>query len=137
MVYHCSMKIGELAKKAKVNIDTIRYYERRGLLHKPRRSTSDYRIYSEADAKRLLFIIHAKSLGFTLEEIKVLLSLRAGESNCDEVRQIARNKAGEIASRVESLLRMQHVLLELAEQCEQKDKGDLCPILNAMEKDHE
>ncbi len=137
MVYHCSMKIGELAKKAKVNIDTIRYYERRGLLSKPRRSSSGYRIYSEADAKRLLFIIHAKSLGFTLEEIKVLLSLRAGESNCDEVRQIARNKAGEIASRVQSLLRMQYVLLELAEQCEQKDKGDLCPILNAMEKDHE
>ncbi len=137
MVYHCSMKIGELAKKAKVNIDTIRYYERRGLLSKPRRSSSGYRIYSEADAKRLLFIIHAKSLGFTLEEIKVLLSLRAGESNCDEVRQIARNKAGEIASRVQSLLRIQYVLLELAEQCEQKDKGDLCPILNAMEKDHE
>jgi len=137
MFYHCSMKIGELAKKANVNIDTIRYYERRGLLSKPKRTASDYRIYSAADAKRLLFIVHAKSLGFTLEEIKVLLSLRSGESNCDEVRQIATNKAGEIALRIESLLRIQHVLLELAEQCEQKDKGDLCPILNAMEHDHE
>jgi len=137
MVYHCSMKIGELAKKANVNIDTIRYYERRDLLRQPKRSASGYRIYSATDVKRLLFIVHAKELGFTLEEIKILLSLRSGESNCEEVRQIATNKADEIAQRIQSLLRMQHVLLELAEQCEQRNQGDLCPILNAMEHDDE
>lgn len=134
MVYHCRMKIGELAKKAKVTIDTIRYYERRNLLTKPDCSSSGYRMYTSSDVRRLLFIVHAKSLGFTLEEIKILLSLRTGQINCSEVRQIATDKANEIALRIQSLLRMQEVLLDLAEQCEQKDIGDSCPILSAMER---
>ncbi|MDQ7004718.1 MAG: MerR family transcriptional regulator [Ghiorsea sp.] len=131
------MKIGELATKAKVNIDTIRYYERRDLLRQPKRSASGYRIYSATDVKRLLFIVHAKELGFTLEEIKTLLSLQSGRSNCNEVRQIATNKASEISLRIQSLLRIQNVLLELAEKCEQKGTNDSCPILNAMENDDE
>ncbi len=127
------MKIGELAKQAKVNIDTIRYYERRQLLPLPDRTMSGYRDYSEGDVKRLLFIVHAKELGFTLEEIKELLSLRAGRTECSQVRQIARRKADEITSRIEDLSRIQHILLELAEQCEQEGDDDYCPILKSLE----
>ncbi|MDX8386950.1 MAG: MerR family transcriptional regulator [Ghiorsea sp.] len=128
------MKIGELAKRAKVSIDTIRYYERRQLLSLPDRMMSGYRKYSEKDVKRLLFIIHAKELGFTLEEISELLSLRSGQADCSQVRTIAETKASEIASRIESLTRIQNVLLELAEKCELEGTGENCPILKSLEE---
>lgn len=127
------MKIGELAKRAKVNIDTIRYYERRQLLPLPDRTASGYRDYAESALKRLLFIVHAKELGFTLEEIKELLSLHAGKTGCSHVQRIAKNKASEITSRIENLSRIQYVLLELAEKCEQEGDGEECPILKSLE----
>ncbi|MDQ6980436.1 MAG: MerR family transcriptional regulator [Ghiorsea sp.] len=83
------MKIGELAKKTKVCVDTVRYYEKRQLLLQPKRTSSGYRTYTEQDVKRLLFIVQAKTLGFTLEEIKLLLSLQLGQIDCAEVRKIA------------------------------------------------
>jgi MerR family mercuric resistance operon transcriptional regulator len=113
---------------------SIHYYERRQLLPLPDRTASGYRDYAESDLKRLLFIVHAKELGFTLEEIKELLSLRAGQAECSQVRQIARRKADEIASRIEDLSRIQHVLLELAEKCEQEGFADYCPILKSLEE---
>ena len=137
MVYHCCMKIGELAKQAAVNIDTIRYYEQRQLLAQPKRTPSGYRIYSKQDLIRLEFILHAKALGFTLEEIKMLLSLRSDQSSCEQVKQIASSKAQEIALRIQSLSNIRDTLLELAEQCGREGKEDVCPILKAMEKDHE
>ena len=133
MVYSCGMKIGELAKRAKVNIDTIRYYERRQLLPWPERTASGYRDYAESDVKRLLFIVRAKELGFTLEEIKELLSLHTGKTDCSHVKRIAKNKASEISSRMEDLSRIQHVLLELAEKCEQEGDDEACPILKSLE----
>ncbi|MDX8402859.1 MAG: heavy metal-responsive transcriptional regulator [Mariprofundaceae bacterium] len=128
------MKIGELAKRAKVNVDTIRYYEQRQLLRLPDRTPSGYRNYAESDVKRLIFIVHAKELGFTLEEIKILLSLRSGEVNCSQVRHIAENKARDIASRIESLSRIRDVLLELAEKCEHEGDSEACPILKSLEE---
>ncbi len=128
------MKIGELSKRTKVNIDTIRYYERRQLLPLPERTMSGYRDYSENDAKRLLFIAHAKELGFTLEEIRELLSLRTDQADCSQVRMIAESKASEIASRIESLTRIQTTLLGLAERCEQEGSGEDCPILKSLEE---
>jgi len=127
------MKIGELARKANVNIDTVRYYEQRQLLPLPERTASGYRAYAESDVKRLLFIVHAKELGFTLEEIRELLSLRAGQADCSHVQRIAKNKAGKIASRIEDLSRIRDVLLELAEKCEQEGYDEACPILQSLE----
>ncbi|MDX8383660.1 MAG: heavy metal-responsive transcriptional regulator [Ghiorsea sp.] len=127
------MKIGELSKRTKVNIDTIRYYERRQLLPAPERTISGYRDYSKSDAKRLIFVVHAKALGFTLEEIKELLSLRTGQADCLQVKMIAESKANEIASRIKKLSRMQSVLVELAEKCEQQNSGEDCPILKSLE----
>ncbi|MDX8389723.1 MAG: heavy metal-responsive transcriptional regulator [Mariprofundaceae bacterium] len=127
------MKIGELSKRATVSIDTIRYYERRQLLPLPERTLSGYRDYSESDVKRLLFVIHAKELGFTLEEIRDLLSLRTGQADCSQVKIIAESKASEITSRIESLSRIKSVLIELAEKCKQQGGGEDCPILKSLE----
>ncbi len=126
------MKIGELAKHTQVTVDTIRYYEQRQLMPLPQRTSSQYRSYTKHDVKRLLFIIHAKELGFTLKEIKTLLSLRTGEIQCTQVRAIAKNKAAEIASKIKHLHRMEQVLLQLANECAEQDE-DECPILQALE----
>jgi len=131
------MKIGELAKRAQVSVDTVRFYEQRGLLPQAARSHSGYRQYASSDAKRLQFIVHAKELGFTLEEIKQLLALRADGSDCTRVKSVAEEKANEIASRIEKLSGMRKVLLELAKQCEQGASDEACPILKSLENNHE
>ncbi|MDX8409606.1 MAG: heavy metal-responsive transcriptional regulator [Mariprofundales bacterium] len=127
------MKIGELAKLAQVSVDTVRFYERRGLIPQPVRSYSGYRQYALGDAKRLQFIVHAKALGFTLEEIKQLLALRAGGSDCAAVKRVAEEKANAITAHVEKLSRMRDVLLDLASQCDQGTADESCPILKSLE----
>jgi len=131
------MKIGEMAKRAQISVDTVRFYEQRGLLPQAPRSHSGYRQYSSGDAKRLRFIVYAKELGFTLEEIKQLLALRADGSDCATVKSVAEGKADEIAARIEKLSGMRKVLLELAKQCEQGTSDDSCPILKSLEDNHE
>jgi Hg(II)-responsive transcriptional regulator len=126
------MKIGTVARKAGFSVDTVRYYERRGLINPATRSASGYRQYSTEDIRRLRFIQHAKELGFTLEEIRQLLALRSGGSDCTRVRQIAEIKAAEIRKRIEKLSTMHDVLLELASQCDEGSDDD-CPILKSLE----
>jgi len=128
------MKIGELAKQAGVSIDTVRFYEQRGLLPKASRSQSGYRQYSPEDIRRLRFVVQAKELGFTLEEIKQLLALRMDGSNCAKIKGVAEEKAREITSRIEKLSRMREVLLDLARQCDQGDADEACPILKSLEE---
>ncbi|MDQ7010317.1 MAG: heavy metal-responsive transcriptional regulator [Mariprofundaceae bacterium] len=131
------MKIGELARQARVSIDAVRFYEQRGLLPRPARSSSGYRQYVSDDVRRLRFIVHAKDLGFTLEEIRQLLALRADSSDCARVREVAAEKANEIGSRIEKLSGMRDVLLKLARQCERGDSSNACPILESLEKGNE
>ncbi|MBL1353702.1 MAG: heavy metal-responsive transcriptional regulator [Zetaproteobacteria bacterium] len=126
------MKISELAKQANTHIDTIRYYEKRGLMFKVSRTASGYRIYQPKDVKRLLFIIHAKALGFTLEEIKSLLSFRSSRVNCAQVRQLAQQKSQEIDHKIHQLSKIKEVLDELSVKCKQ-DSDKSCPILNTLE----
>ncbi len=134
MLYHAQMKIGELSKQSGVSIDTIRYYEQRGLMPLVRRTPSGYRQYVSEDASRLRFIVQAKELGFTLEEIGQLLALRSGERSCAEVRALAEAKAADIHTRIGKFSRMQDALLMLAEQCEQISDADPCPILKSLEE---
>lgn len=129
------MKIGDIAREADVSVDTVRYYERRGLLPRAPRTEGGYRVYTEADVLRLRFIVHAKGLGFTLKETGRLLSLRADGSDCESVRALAEAKAGEMAERIEKMRRMREVLLELARQCGQRTEIDPCPILKALEEE--
>src|SRR5215469_9295722 len=90
------LTIGQLAKHAHVNRETVRYYERRRLLQRPSRSIASYRVFSDEAVKRLHFIRHAKMLGFSLEEIRELLALRVHSvGTCDRVREHARTKVAE------------------------------------------
>ncbi len=133
MFYTSHMKIGELSGQTGLSIDTIRYYEQRGLIPAVERSTSGYRQYSADDVSRLTFIVQSKELGFTLEEIAQLLAIRADDRNCAEVRAVAEAKAEEIETRIRKLSRMRQILLTLAEQCERSSDTDPCPILKSLE----
>lgn len=102
------MKIGELAKRVGVNIQTVRFYERRGLLPKPTRKESGYRIYGPKDLHRLRFIRHAKTLGFSLKEIATILQMRAkGKCPCGQVTRIGEEHLRDLGQQIERLRRFQ------------------------------
>ena len=126
--------IGKLAKDTAVNIETIRFYERKGLLPKPNRSPSGYRQYSDEDLKRMHFILLAKKHGFSLEDIKELLELRVDpSSSCLEVRTKAEEKITVIEKKITELSRMKQALEILAASCHGVGPSGECPILDAFE----
>ncbi len=129
------MKIGKLAEITGLSVDTIRYYEHRGILPKPARGENGYRRYSITDVGLLRFIVHAKGLGFTLEETKSLISLRTGKVNCSAMKRIALSKADDIAEKIKQLAAMQKSLENLAKECDEKGTDDHCPILNFLEEE--
>lgn len=132
------MKIGQLAQRAGVNIDTVRYYEREGLLPKPERLSSGYRIYAESDVKRLRFVRRAKALGFTLPEIGELLELsRSREDDMAAMKSAALAKIADIRARIVELERVRAALEGLAESCPGHGALDQCPILNALSGDEQ
>jgi len=124
--------IGRLAKEAGVGIDTVRFYERRGLLPEPARTASGYRVYGSDAAARILFVKRAKLLGFTLDEIKTLLHLQDHGGQKSEVRDLTRLKLLEIESKISDLKRMQLVLQDLSKECSGEGSVDGCPIIEAM-----
>ena len=129
-----SLKIGEVAKRAGVNLQTIHYYERRGLLAKPPRSESNYRAYPEDAVLRVRFIKRAQELGFTLKEIKELLSLRAApRSRCADVRSRAEAKVQDIDSKIRTLRAMRKALTKLIGECSGEGPVTQCPILEALD----
>jgi len=128
------MKIGELASNAGVHIQTVRYYERRGLLADPRQSAAGYREYDTATIHRLRFIRRAQELGFTLGEISELLVLRLDpETSASTVRIRASEKIEEIEGRIHDLERIKNALSHLASNChgDSGPSGD-CPLLEAL-----
>lgn len=128
------MKIGEVARDAGVNIQTVRYYERRGLLADPRATVPGYRHYGSAAVERLRFIRRAQELGFTLSEITELLALRLDpHTTASAVKARANEKIREIASRIQDLERIRDALTHLAGKChgERGPTGD-CPLLEAL-----
>lgn len=131
------MKIGEFARKTGVNIDTVRYYERHGLLPPPARLRSGYRIYGDADVQRLRFVRRAKALGFTLENIGELLSLsqRQDQHDMAEMKAAANARLADVESKLAELTRMRDALRELTDAC--PGHGDLreCPIQRALSED--
>ena len=129
-----SFTIGVLARSTGTRVETIRYYERRGLILPTGRTPSGYRLYDEDSLKRLLFIRHAKELGFTLEEIKELLRLRVDSATaCEKVRERTEAKLQMVEKKIESLLSIRRILKELLRACESRSATDDCPILRAME----
>lgn len=130
------MKIGELGKQCRVNIDTIRYYERQGLLPQPQRRTSGYRHYSSSDVERLRFVRRAKALGFTLEEIKELLAISDHrEDDMADLKAAAAAKLNDVEAKLAELTRVRDGLHTLIEACPGKGALAQCPILNALASD--
>lgn len=127
------MTIGELARSAGVHVETVRYYERRGLVPQPARRPSGYRVYSADSVARIRFIKNAQGLGFSLAEIKKLLGLRIdADTNCSAVRRQAQTKLVEINDKIRALQQMQRALLQLVAACEQGGLQGECPILDAL-----
>ena len=127
----------QLAKTVAVNIETLRYYERRGLIPEPQRKESGYRQYSPDYIVRIHFIQKAKALGFTLEEIKDLLSLRVDpQTSCEQVRERAAAKMLEIEQKIAALKKMKSALRKLAASCHSGGPAGECPILEALESEN-
>lgn len=128
------LRIGQVAKAAGVNIETIRYYERCGLLADPGRRESGYRAYPPEAVARVRFIKRGQQLGFTLREIAELLTLRVDDTSaCDQVRAQAETKLAEIDARIADLLRIRHALAMLAAACAHGGPTGECPLLDALE----
>lgn len=126
-----SLSIGQLAKQAGVAIDTVRYYERNGLLTPAGRRASGYRHYGADAVQRLRFIRRAKALGFSLDDIQALLALSA-ERDVASVRSAAQQKLADIEQRIAELNRMRVGLSALIEACPGHGRSEGCPILNAL-----
>ncbi len=127
-------KVGEVAKQAGVNVPTIHYYERRGLLPRPPRTESNYRLYPRDAVRRVQFIKRAQELGFTLKEIKELLSLRAAPlARCADVRNRAQAKLQNIDEKMHTLQAMRKALTKLIGECSGKGPVTECPILDALD----
>jgi MerR family mercuric resistance operon transcriptional regulator len=127
--------IGQLAIKAQVNIETVRYYERQGLIPEPPRSESGYRQYSQDVVGRIQFIKRAKELGFTLKEISELLSLRVNPgTTCADIKRRAEIKIADIDEKLRTLQKMKKALMKLAASCKGRGPTSECPILDALEQ---
>ncbi|MBK6517999.1 MAG: MerR family DNA-binding protein [Polyangiaceae bacterium] len=129
-----SLTIGGVAKGAEVGVETVRFYEREGLIPEPPRRRSGYRQYPADTVRRVRFIRRAKELGFTLKEISELLSLRVDpRTTCAEVRALARTKIEDVDQRIHELERMKAVLERLARACRGTGPTSECPILDALD----
>jgi Hg(II)-responsive transcriptional regulator len=128
------MTIGQVASRADVNVQTIRYYERRGLIPEPERTSSGYRRYTDDMVRRVGFIKRAQELGFSLNEISDLLKLRVRSATaCAAVARRARSKIAVVEEKIADLRRMKRVLGRLVAACETRQNTGDCPILEAME----
>ena len=129
-----TFSIGQLAKRAGVAIDTVRYYERNAMLTPAGRLESGYRRYGETELKRLRFIRRAKVLGFTLADIRELLSL-SDERNVAKVKLAAEAKLAEVEQRLAELERIRNGLRSLVAACPGHGRAEACPILNALNEE--
>jgi MerR family mercuric resistance operon transcriptional regulator len=130
-----TITIGKLAKKADVNIETIRFYERKWLIPKPHRRDSGYREYSDETTKRILFIKRAKDLGFSLKEVDELLSLKITPgTTCSDVKNKAAQKIEDVEEKIKNLQRMKKALVKVTKTCSGVGPVSECPILEALEK---
>lgn len=129
-----TMSIGTLSKESGIGIETIRYYERIGVLAPAGRKNSGYRVYDNASSKTLHFLKNAQQLGFSLAEIKDLLNLRADKtSRCDDMQIRATKHLQDVEDKIKKLESIQSVLSKLIRQCRSKKMTNVCPILECFE----
>jgi Hg(II)-responsive transcriptional regulator len=133
-----TLTIGQVARQAGVGVETVRFYEREGLLEEPPRRASGYRQYSEEVVKRIRFIQHAKLLGFSLKEILELLTLRVDrQTSCEQVKERTAAKLAEVEQKIAELQHMRQALLQVASLCEEEGLKCRCPLLDALDRDSE
>ena len=128
------LKIGEVSRLSGVGIEALRFYERSGLLGKPVRSASGYRLYDEGVIERLAFIKKAQTLGFTLDEIRrIIEDARAGESPCEEVREIVRQRLAELDERLREMKRYRQELAQTLKEWDEVGQapGHICGLIEA------
>ncbi len=126
---------GGLARKTGVKIDTVRYYEKRGLIPKPARKDSGYRMFKEDAVKRIVFIKHAQEIGFSLQEIEELLFLRvSSKTTCREVKKRTEAKIAEVEGKILNLQRIKRALQKMTDICRTNKRIGDCPILDMLDE---
>lgn len=131
-----SLTTGQLADEVGVNVETIRFYERRGLLEEPPRRPSGYRQYSTDAVRRLRFIRRAKDLGFTLAEIQEFLELdQTVDSPCEKVQSQIAAKVADLQQRIDSLRQLKRGLAAFGDSCRRSSSQDRCPFLASLQGD--
>ena len=126
------MKIGEASKGTGVSERMIRHYEKIGLVPRPERKASGYRVYAAEDLARLSFVAKARDLGFPIEEIRTLLGLWSNSQRSSaEVKQLALHRAAELERKAQAIEALRASLMELAERCHGDDRPD-CPIIDGL-----
>ena len=128
-----AMTIGRLAKAAGVNVETVRYYQRRGLLREPNKPPGGQRRYSPAVVQQIAFIRRAQQLGFSLEEVRSLMEL-ADASGCADARGMAEQKFESLGVRIAQLNAMRRQLKRLIAACKRRARGEPCPFLAELAK---
>lgn len=129
-----SLRTGEVARQAGVSLETIRYYEQRGLLLAPPRSDAGYRCYPPDAVRRVRFVKRAQELGFSLQEIKELLGLRfRPNATCEDIRRRTRQKISAIDEKIRDLHSIRQALEQLADSCPGKGPVSGCPILDSLD----
>lgn len=127
------MKIGEMANRSDCLVETIRYYERIGLLPPPERLSNNYRAYTERHADRLIFIRHCRALDMTIDEIRLLLDFRdRPEQDCIGVNELLDKHIGHVVERIAALSALEAQLRELRSRCLATDSASTCKILQAL-----
>lgn len=130
-----TLTIGDVAKQAGVGVETIRFYERKGLVDQPARPGSAFRRYDDQTPRRIRFIRHAQELGFSLREIRELLDLRIDPAvSCADVKAKALAKVSEVEAKLASLARMRDTLVSITRSCSGEGPTSDCPILDAIEE---
>lgn len=128
------LSIGSLAKEARVNLETIRYYERQGLLSKPPRTQSGYRMFPPDAVRRIRFIKRAQELGFSLKEVKQLLALRVdSRTTCADVRRRAQAKIADVEEKIRALEAIRKALVRITSACTGRGPASECPILESLD----
>jgi MerR family mercuric resistance operon transcriptional regulator len=124
------MRIGQLARSIGVNVETIRYYQRIGLIDLPAKPHSGYRSYNDRDLRRLRFIRRAQRLGFSLEDIRALLELSS--SDCQQVQRLALETLDLVKGKLKQLRRIESALTKTIEQCAKRRTSEVCPIIQTL-----
>lgn len=129
------LRSSELARQGGINLESIRFYEREGLLAKPPRTESGYRVFAPDAVRRVRFIKRAQELGFSLKEIKELLALRLDpDTTCADVRRRAEEKLHDVQRKIADLRRMSEAITRLTAACPGRGTTDNCPILESLDE---